>query len=167
MLPQVFFTLGNPRRGQPGSIDTAEFLVGFTLGSGIVNINGGLANLNQFSMVSQADLTSTINLNVSEVRLNFFNTRANVALPDIVSANINFNGSLVQAKSNQPAFIEPNTTTLITANVQAGDAIFDTNSSALTIKQPLIHDAAPGCHAGLRPDQKWPRHPDTRTRRRT
>ena len=128
--------------------NTSELLVAFNLGDGIVNIDGGIADLNNFSMVDKAGLTSTMNLNGGEVRLNFFNARANVALPAIATANINFNGSTVRAKSNREDFIETNTTTVINALVQAGGAIFDTTNGAttsnITIKQPLIHDPALG-----------------------
>jgi autotransporter-associated beta strand protein len=95
-------------------------------------------------MVNQANLTSTMNLNGGEVRLSFFNARFNAALPDTATANINFNGSSVRAKSNYADFIETNSTTTVTANVQAGGAKFDTNNFAITIKQPLIHDPALG-----------------------
>jgi autotransporter-associated beta strand protein len=117
-----------------------EFLIGFTLGSGIANINGGLADLNQFSMVNEPGLTSTMNLNGGEVRLNFFNARANIE-GSPATANINFNGSLVKAKSTNIDFIETNTNTLITAKVQAGGLLFDSSGFAITIKQPLIHDS--------------------------
>ena len=99
-----------------------EFIVGWT-GDGVFNVNDGLANLNNLSLTNAEPFTATIN----------------------------FNGSLIQAKNNRADFIETNTTTAttaitaitaITANVQAGGAKFDTNNFAITINQPLIHDAA-------------------------
>ncbi len=119
--------------------NSAEFIVGWT-GDGVFNVNGGLANLNNLSLTNAQPHTSTINLNGGEVRLLFFNARANAVTP--AAATINFNGSQLQAKGNRTDFIETNTTTVITANVQAGGAKFDTNNFALTINQPLVHDAA-------------------------
>ncbi len=118
-----------------------ELIVGWT-GDGVFTVNDGLANLNNLSLTNAQPFTTTINLNGGEVRLLFFNARANAVTP--ASATINFNGSLIQAKAARTDFIETNTTTLITANVQAGGAKFDTNSFAITINQPLIHDAALG-----------------------
>ncbi len=118
--------------------NTLEFIVGWT-GDGVFNVNGGLANLNNLSLTNAAPFTSTINLNGGEVRLLFFNARADTETP--AAATINFNGSQLQAKGNRTDFIETNTTTTITANVQAGGAKIDTNNFALTINQPLIHDA--------------------------
>jgi autotransporter-associated beta strand protein len=118
--------------------NTSELLVAFNLG------DGGIADLNNFSMVDKAGLTSTMNLNGGEVRLNFFNARFTGALPAIATSIINFNGSTVRAKSNRTDFIETNTATVINAQVQAGGAIFDTTNGAttsnITINQPLVHD---------------------------
>jgi autotransporter-associated beta strand protein len=118
-----------------------ELLVGFA-GDGVFTVNGGLANLNNLSLTNAEPFTSTINLNGGEVRLLFFNARANAVTP--ATATINFNGSLIQGKGDRTDFIETNTTTIITANVQAGGAIIDSNGFALTINQPLVHDAALG-----------------------
>jgi autotransporter-associated beta strand protein len=128
-------------------INSLELLVAFNLGDGIVNIDGGLADLNNFSMVDKTGLTSTMNLNGGEVRLNFFNARAN-SVGNTAVANINFNGCTVRAENNHADFIDTTTNTIINANVQAGGAIFDTTNgltnSSITIKQPLVHDPALG-----------------------
>ncbi len=119
--------------------NSLEFIIGWT-GDGIFNMNGGLANLNNLSLTNAEPHTSTINLNGGEVRLLFFNARANAVTP--ATATINFNGSTLSAKGDRSDFIETNTTTVITANVQVGGAIINTNNFDLTINQPLIHDAA-------------------------
>ncbi len=127
--------------------NTSQLAIGFN-SSGIITINGGLADLSQFGMVEKVNLTSTMNLNGGEVRLNLFNARLTGTAP--ATARINFNGSLIRAKSTQTDFIATNSATAITANVQAGGAIFNTRNAAdttsydITIKQPLLHDPALG-----------------------
>ena len=120
-----------------GFTNTGEFLTCFTgAGTGVVNINGGVADLNQFSMANGSGQTSTMNLNSGgTVRLNYFHSRNAAA-----TANVNFNGATVVAKSAQTDFIQTNT--LLTANVQAGGAIIDSNGNNITNNAALIHDPA-------------------------
>ena len=118
--------------------NTSEFLICYSGTTGVVNINGGVADLNNFSMANAGGQTSTMNLNSGgTVRLNFFNARNAAA-----TANINFNGATVVAKSSQGNFIGTNS--ILTANVQVGGAIFDSNGNSITNNAPLQHDPALG-----------------------
>ena len=56
------------------------------------------------------------------------------------SATFNFNGGLLRATANSVTFMQG----LNTANVQLGGAIFDTQTFAASIGQPLLHDPSLG-----------------------
>ncbi|WP_325100901.1 autotransporter-associated beta strand repeat-containing protein [Haloferula rosea] len=124
-------------------VNTLEFLTAVN-GDGVVNFNGGTADLNQFSLANGAGRTSTLNLNGTDFSLNFFNDRG--AVGDEGDCVINFNGSTITAESNRDTdrgFIE-SVTTNVTCNVQAGGAIFDSAGFDLLIVPALIHDPALG-----------------------
>lgn len=124
-------------------VNNLEFLTGVA-GDGIVNFDGGTADLNQFSMVNGAGQTSTLNLNGTDFSLNFFNDRGGVG--DEGDCIINFNGSTISAESDRDTgkgFIESEVTN-VTCNVQAGGAIIDSAGFNLLVVPPLLHDPALG-----------------------
>jgi len=104
----------------------AEVLNGYGSGS-TVTLAGGLMSVADLR-VCQTN-ASTVNLNGGILQTNFFNYGGG-------TATVNFNGSTVQARSTQAAFL--NATSAITYNVQANGAIFDSNGYAITISTPLV-----------------------------
>ena len=59
------------------------------------------------------------------------------------ASTFNFNGGTLKAAADHASFV----TALTSANVQAGGAKIDTNGHAVTIDQPLLHDASLGATA--------------------
>ena len=111
-------------------VGTGEFLNGYATGS-TLTLGGGLMNVN-ILRVSQGT-GAIVNLNGGMLQTNYFNFGGG-------TATVNFNGSTVQAKSAQAAFLTA--TSAIAYKVQANGAIFDSNTYAITIPAPLVSGTA-------------------------
>ena len=108
----------------------AEVLNGYGSGS-TVTLGGGLMNINVLRVCQTG--ASTVNLNGGMLQLTSFNFGGG-------TGTVNFNGSTVQAKSTQAAFL--NASSAVTYKVQAGGAIFDSNGYAITLPAPLVSGTA-------------------------
>jgi autotransporter-associated beta strand protein len=107
-----------------GTLDVSRNANGNSIGSaGIVNLNGGTLLCNRIG-------TST-----SAAQTNWLHGSA---------ATFNFNGGTLVAKTSATNFIFGNTllpTIPITAIVQEGGAVIDDGGNAITVVEPLQHDA--------------------------
>ena len=109
---------------------TGELLNGYG-SSSTLTLSGGLMNVNLLR-VCQTN-ASAVNLNGGMLQLNYVTYGGG-------SATVNFNGSTIQAKSTQAAFL--NAASAITYKVQANGAVFDSNGYTITIPAPLVSGTA-------------------------
>ena len=105
----------------------------------VFNQNGGVVNVLhgtlQFGQASTGVTTSTGTYNLSGGILNTPHIQMSFAGN---TATFNFNGGTLSpmvGTGSTANFMQG----LTTANVQAGGAVVDTNSNAITIAQPLLH----------------------------
>jgi autotransporter-associated beta strand protein len=95
------------------------------------------ANSLDLHNVTRATAVTTLRLNGGTITVGGF-TKTQTTYTN----GINFNGGLLRAGSNNPAFLPAFSKQ--TAIVQAGGAIIDDGGLAITISQPLIHDSTLG-----------------------
>ena len=114
-----------------------------TAGTGTLNVNGGVVNVAVAGTATGGDGSSlwldpwggsgsTINLNGGTL-----STARQIANGSSSAAYINFNGGTLQAAANNLNLILSNG--YITASVQAGGAIIDTQGYNTTINQAFVH----------------------------
>ena len=120
-------------------------VLGWGNGTGVFNQSGGVVNVLhgtlQFGQASTGVTTSTGTYNLSGGILNTPLIQKSFAGN---TATFNFNGGTLSPTASAGNFMQG----LNAANVQAGGAVIDTNSSVITISQPLLHSGA-GTDGGL------------------
>ena len=127
-------------------------------GDGVLNVNGGIVHVaagssalsgdaNALWMNAYAGAGSTLNLNGGTL-----STAREIENGSSYPATINFNGGTLQAAANLSTMIGSNNSTAITANINAGGAVIDTQDYNVTMNQVLSHGqggAPSGSDGGL------------------
>jgi fibronectin-binding autotransporter adhesin len=101
-------------------------------------VSSGVNNFNLHNSTA-ASSTTAINLNGGTLSVGGF-TKSQIGAGQ--TSTINFNGGLLKASANNATFL--NALSGLTANISAGGAKMDDGGFAITITQPLLHDAALG-----------------------
>ncbi len=124
----------------------AGFDVAFR-GAGTMNLSGtGLLKIGTMNMTrnssDSANATAVFNLNGGTLQMTG-EAFGNAATGQ--TGAINFNGGLLQARTNSTTFITvPAAPSVLTTTVKAGGARIDDGGFAITITTPLVHDATLG-----------------------
>ena len=153
---------GTINQGQGGS----NLFVGNNVGStGTLEVSGGTLNVAQWLLVAPNGGTGTVTLSgTGEINQGAYDPNSRVELTNPSSAgtatvnldggtlltngfkksgtgtaNLNFNGTTVQARIGNSVFLDG-----VTGNVEAGGAIFDTNGNDITIGQQLLDGGGGG-----------------------
>ena len=124
----------------------AAFNVAFR-GAGTVNLSGtGLLKIGTLNMTrnssDSANANGVLNLNGGTLQMTG-EAFGNAATGQ--TGAINFNGGLMQARTNSTTFITvPAAPSVLTTTVKAGGARIDDGGFAITVTAPLVHDATLG-----------------------
>ncbi|WP_425616202.1 beta strand repeat-containing protein [Anatilimnocola sp. NA78] len=119
------------------SVSLANHTTGAGAVAGTLNVNGGTVTVAGNVILGTAsnatgNATATVNLNGGTLQV-----AGNIAegtATGTVTSTFNFNGGVLRAGASNATFMQG----LDAANVQAGDAIIDSNGFNITIAQPLL-----------------------------
>ena len=114
-------------------------------GAGVFNIDGGIVHVaaggsavagdaNALWMNAYAGAGATLNLNGGTL-----GTAREIENGSGYPATVNFNGGTLQAAANLSPIIGSNNSTAITASVNAGGAVIDTQGYSVAVNQVLAH----------------------------
>jgi autotransporter-associated beta strand protein len=158
---QAWFIVGETGRGtlnvsSAGELKVRNLSIGHNGGTGVVNQTGGLvetldlaapaANLTAGVVFGQAaapglrqpDYSGTYHLGGGVLQTYGFSENPVATIP--ITSTVQFDGGTLKATGDNSQFIGG----LDNAIIQAGGAVIDSNSFALTINQDLLHDPALG-----------------------
>jgi autotransporter-associated beta strand protein len=124
---------------------TADSSVTLSSGGNLTFTDAGNTNGIRFGATGAntnplTQLTGTVNLNGGTATLNKIFVGGTYSGGAVYNSYVNLNGSTLKAIANQAQFMQG----LTSAKVQAGGAIFDSNTFNITVGQELIADSASG-----------------------
>jgi autotransporter-associated beta strand protein len=135
-----------------------SLIVGCDGGSGVFNQEGGLTATANPAIVGDFDLSDgpggtpgvgVLNLDGGTFQTPALTTQSNAAYVLGTAGTINFNGGVLKATADNPAFIAADSAAASMAlNVKTGGAIFDTNGCNVGIRLPLTHFGSPATTDG-------------------